>query len=494
MKTLVVVNLTEGGGAAMKTVAGNRVLDRVIDYALRLVPREDILVLGNGTPAATDLASSNKTVWTDADLVLALKEAAGRYDDIVYVYGDAPFLDSELTKKMLANHRTYFAEYTFADGYPYGLAPEIMKTRIVAPLEKLLKTPPSPLKRDTLFTLIQRDINAFDLETELSPEDQRLLRVSLTTDTKRNHLLCERIAAEKAEGTAAITELLGRKPEILRTLPAYIQVQIAEGCPQSCSMCPYPGFGGDPRGKNGEMPVELFGRIAEETAELCGDAVIGVSLRGEPSIHGRFEKIAEAVAKREGLKLLVETSGLGWKDETLKAVKDLLGNRVTWILSLDATDEAAYSALRGEGFREAMDRAKDLLALFPETTYVQAVRMKENEDALETFYRTWKEKTQNVIIQKYDWFSGFLEQKKVTDLSPLNRFPCWHLKRELTILIDGTVTLCREDISKRHVLGKIGEAPLSEIWKRGNELYLDHLKKTYPDICGSCDEYYTYNF
>ncbi len=494
MKTLAVINLTEDGGAAMKTVAGRKVLDRVVDYALRLVPREDILVLGTEELTASGLHCSVRPSWTDADLVLVLKEAAGRYDDIVYVYGDAPFLDSELTKKMLANHRTYFAEYTFADGYPYGLAPEIMKSRIMPSLEKLLKAPPSPLKRDTIFSLIQRDINAFDLETELSPEDQRLLRVSLTTDTKRNRLLCERVAAEKAEGTSAITGLLGSKPEILRTLPAYIQVQIAEGCPQSCSMCPYPVFGGNPLGKKGEMPVELFDRIAEETAALCGDAVIGVSLWGEPSFHGRFEKIAESIARREGLKLLVETSGLGWRDETVKAVKELLGNRATWILSLDATDEAAYRTLRGEGFREATGRVENLLALFPETTYVQAVRMKENEDALETFYRTWKEKTRNVVIQKYDWFSGFLEQKKVTDLSPLNRFPCWHIKRDLAILVDGTVVICREDLTKRHVLGKIGEDSLEEIWNRGNERYLDHLKKTYADICGNCDEYYTYNF
>ena len=79
-----------------------------------------------------------------------------------------------------------------------------------------------------------------------------------------------------------------------------------------------------------------------------------------------------------------------------------------WIVSLDASNEATYRALRGEGFAEASRTAEELLALFPDRTWVQAVRMKENEEDLEVFYRAWKARTENVIIQKYDSFSGVL--------------------------------------------------------------------------------------
>jgi spiro-SPASM protein len=192
---------------------------------------------------------------------------------------------------MLENHTRYYAHYTFADGYPAGIAPEIIAVRTLSSLAALCKDPPAPITRDTLFALIQRDINAFDLETELSPKDMRLLRASLTVDTRRNHLLCERIAAglpERAAGTPsagpakgeAVLALLEEKPEIMRTLPAFVAVQITEGCPQTCMSCPYPLFGGDILTKKGTMNPEDFDLLAGKVADFCGDAVIGLSLWG----------------------------------------------------------------------------------------------------------------------------------------------------------------------------------------------------------------------
>jgi spiro-SPASM protein len=125
---------------------------------------------------------------------------------------------------------------------------------------------------------------------------------------------------------------------------------------------------------------------------------------------------------------------------------------------------------------------------------VQAVRLKESEDQLEDFYRHWKEKTEHVIIQKYDHFCGYLPERKVTDLSPLKRFPCWHIKRDLVVRLDGSVTVCREDLDRSHVLGNAFEEDLSEIWDRGDTWYLRHLDEDYPELCKNCDEYYTYNF
>jgi spiro-SPASM protein len=492
MKNLVVINPGEDTGASQNAVGGSTAFERVRDYARRLVSPEDVVVLGSGP--FENLRTAGLSSFTDAGLLAALEGISGGYESIIYVYGDCPFLDSSLTLRMLENHSRYYAEYTFADGYPYGIAPEIVRTKALPALRGLLKNPPEPLKRETLFTLIQRDINSFDLETELSPVDLRMIRASLTTDTRRNHLLCRRIAEENPADTEKITELLEKKPEILRTLPAYIGVQIVEGCPQTCFSCPYPRFGGDILSRREFMAPERFERIAAQAEEFCGDCVIGVSLWGEPSLHPRFLELCESVAGRKGLRLLVETSGIGWEPGIFSKLKDLLKDRISWIVSLDAADEETYGRLRGKGFSEAVGTAYELLRIFPGQTYVQALRMKENEEQLETFFRTWKEKTPHVIIQKYDWFCGFLEQRKVTDLSPLNRFPCRHLMRDLSVLIDGTVPLCREDLERKTPLGTIFNENLDVLWERGAGFYRDHLKKEYPDLCVDCDEYYTYNF
>ena len=500
MSNLIVINLLDGR-CLSAFIGGRPAFSWVLDYAGRLgEAAKDIALVGTGAfPETGGFKLLRLSASTNRALVDGLAELSPGYDNIIYVFGDAPFLDAALSLRMLENHAKYYAHYSFADGYPFGITPEIIACRTLPALKGLCKEPCEELGRETLFTLIQKDINAFDLETELSPKDMRLLRASFTVDTRRNQLLCERIAGaypneiSQNPGDTAI-RLLEEKPEIMRTLPAYLAIQITDGCPQACMSCPYPLAAGNPVGKKGFMRPEGFDILIEKIASFCGDAVIGVSLWGEPALYPDFSKIAEAVAARPGLKLLVETSGIGWKDEVIRAAAKLLGNRLDWIVSLDAVNAEDYARLRGPGWDEALARAAMLLSEFPDHAYVQALRMADNEETMETFYRTWKEKTSKLIIQKYDWFCGSLPQRKVTDLSPLDRFPCRHLQRDLSVLLDGTVPLCREDLRGEEVLGNLFSDSLESLWEKGAARYREHLCKNYTSLCGNCDEYYTYNF
>ncbi|MDR1179420.1 MAG: spiro-SPASM protein, partial [Spirochaetales bacterium] len=468
-----------------------------------LVPEKDIAFTGTASGGIPGFPYTRLESASAACLMEALRELSRAddtvYDNIIYVFGDCPFLDADTTRRMLENHARYYAHYTFADGYPAGITPEIIAVRTLPALVGLCPaSPPLPLNRETLFTLIQKDINAFDIETELSPKDLRLLRASLTAGTRRDHLLCERVAAAlpvgEAPSGAAITAVLEQKPEIMRTLPAYIGVQITEECPHPCVSCPYPLVGGVT--KKGCMSAEDFERVMRKAAAFCGEAVIGVSLWGEPAFHPEFTRLARAVADEPGLSLLVETSGIGWKDEVIRECAAILGPRLSWIVSLDATGPEQYAQLKGGSSRwdEVLSRTGMLLAEFPDTVYVQSLRMNDNEETLETFYKSWKEKTPHLIIQKYDWFCGFLPQRKVTDLSPLDRFPCRHLQRDLYVLSDGSVPLCRDDIRKAVLLGNLLRDDIDTIWEKGGGLYREHLAGNYTGICGNCDEYYTWNF
>jgi spiro-SPASM protein len=212
------------------------------------------------------------------------------------------------------------------------------------------------------------------------------------------------------------------------------------------------------------------------------------------------------VLRRAQLSLVIETSGIGWKDSELEKSAELLTKAaprqshlppaLSWIVSLDTSDPARYKEIRGAGFAEANDMAKKLLALFPNDAYVQAVRTAGAEDDIEKFYRSWKEivpGTANIIIQKYNDFCGMLPRKQASDLSPVRRNPCWHLMRDMPVLIDGTVPLCREQIALNDgvILGNVFSEPLESIWERGQPHYAD---KNYASLCAGCDEYYTYNF
>ena len=468
---------------------------------------------------APDVECERRDGWTKKSLLDRMAGLAAGFDLTYFVWADCPFLDRDLAEKLAARHLRYAAEYSYADGWPCGLAPELLSPGTAAVLAKIAGDDHSPVERDCLFSVIQKDINAFDIETEISPVDLRCHRLNLCADSKRNLLLLRRFARAAAgvPGAAAVERIIAENPAMLRTLPAFYPVQVYGGCPQDCAWCPYPAAqsGGSAQKRRDYMEPERFENLLDKITAFSGDAVIDLSLWGELALHPEKMKLIDLVLSRPSLALVIETSGIGWKIEELEQSAErarkaaaVSGRKnslppLSWIVSLDASDAAAYREIRGAGFAEAVERAGKLLALFPKDAYVQAVRTTGAEDDIERFYRSWKEAAPsgaaNIIIQKYDDFCGALERKQASDLSPVNRQPCWHLMRDMPVLLDGTAPLCREDLaalrgSSGSVMGNVWTDSLETIWERGNSFYIKQCEKKYEGLCAGCDEYYTYNF
>ncbi|HUX52675.1 MAG TPA: spiro-SPASM protein [Spirochaetia bacterium] len=485
------INLSEYATIALPD--GSSAFDRVRTFAEALPGVTRIVTLvheqGSIRGETIEVRSATGSAILDAFSTVCSDES-----EIIYIHGDTPFLDTGITDRMLESHRRYFAEYSFADGYPYGMAPEILQSSILPLLKRLVAEEDVPLNREMLFSIIQKDINSFDIETEISPDDVRSLRLSLTCDTRRNYLLCRRLFESGDTGAVSLLETIRSKGGILRTLPAYINMQIIDSCPQACSYCPFPVFGGNVLQNSGRMELADFLTIIKRVEDFAPESTVNLSLWGEPSMHPAIAQMIEAVEETKSLSLNIETSGIGWDGAVLDRLSDRGLSRTDWIVSLDASDPQLYRSLRGAGVEEAQATALNLLERFPGRVYIQAVRMNENEEHLESFYRSWKDKSAQVIIQKYDHFAGALAERKVADLSPLTREPCWHLKRDLVVLLDGSVVMCREDIRSTHVLGNLLTEQLETIWARGETLYLRHVAGDYPEICRTCDEYYTYNY
>jgi len=453
---------------------------------------------------------SSARLWTKRCLLEKIAELQTGFELVYFAFADCPFLDPALAGAIADRHILYKAEYSYADGWPFGLAPETLSLGTAGILAKI-SGEDEPVERDIFFSVIQKDINAFDIETEISSVDLSCHRLNLQSDSKRNFLLLKNFISannNKIPTTADVERIIAEQPEILRTLPAFYPIQVYGGCPQTCAICPYPAFT-DPMNRKDFMNTEKFETLLDKIIAFSGDAVIDLSLWGELSLHPEKIKLIESVLKRKELSLIIETSGLGWKSGELEQIanyKEHLTRRenlmpaVSWIVSLDTSDSQQYMKIRGNGFAEAEGCAKKLLSLFANDCYVQAVRFKGSEEDTEKFYRYWKENApngeKNIIIQKYDDFCGILEKKQASDLSPLIRQSCWHIMRDMPVLINGDVPLCREDLSvlkgeKNIILGNVFNDSLESIWKRGEFYYKE---KTPCGLCADCDEYYTYNF
>ena len=470
-----------------------------------------------------DVSRVLRPSWNRKSFLEELSKASIGYELTFFAWADCPLLDPALASSLSERHTRYGAEYSYADGWPYGFAPELLSPGTTGILAKILEgnaaEADAPVERDALFQVIQKDINAFDIETEISPVDLRPYRLTLAADSKRNLLLLSRLMNAGLRFAVDAEKFLTEKPALLRTLPAFFGIQVSSACPQACSLCPWPAYHGregDVTGRKDFMPKAAFSALLDKIADFAGDAVIDLSLWGELSLHPEKIELIKMVLSRPALSLIVETSGIGWKEEELEALAAAAKkaaprkNRMaglSWIISLDAHDPARYKEVRGPGFTEAQDCAKKLFSLFPGDTYVQAVRVNGFEDDIERFYRFWKEEAgcgqsdgSHIIIQKYDDFAGALPKLQASDLSPVRRRTCWHIQRDMNILLDGTVPSCREDIAAlkgkadRPVLGNAFNEELSVVWERGSALYLEHSALEYKGICSGCDEYYTYNF
>ena len=520
MGNLAVINIAGLSPLAFRSVFGGAsAFERVLGWAAKVPDVKGLTLLAGPGAEVPDAGGAGVPVhvirreaWDEETLVGALVEAVDAAgadgsgpEAVFYAWGDAPLLDAALTGTLWELHYKYDAEYTFADGYPAGTAPEILSAGLAAKLVPLAKGRFREAGRDSLFEVLRQDINAFDVETHLSPEDMRMDRVSITCDTRRNLRIAEALYAAGGIDAASLCEAIPANRTVLRSLPAFFPVQVTDRHPQACAYSAYVKWKGDPRENGRMMDPGLFADLCRRIVEFAGDAVVSPSLWGEPASHPDIgAMILSALrAGEKGLspdepaatKVLVETSGLGWDESLLERLAaEASPGRLQWIVTLDASDPSLYAALRGDGLEEAERTARTLARLFGKDCWVQAVRMLENEEHLEDFYKKWTDEGVQVIIQKYDSFAGFLPEKQPADLSPLKRFPCWHLKRDMPVLVDGTVPVCIDALDRMEILGNAFEEDLERIWTAGAPLHSRHVAGDIPSPCAECDEYYTFNF
>ena len=458
---------------------------------------------------------------------LCAKENA---ETALFTYIDLPFLDKKLSQKILDSHITYKSEYTFADGYPYGFTPEALNAGTIGILAELSKTTQAslgeqPVTREGLYNLIKTDINSFDVEAVIADTDWRLLRLSFHCGIKDNFLQCKALfdaaKPEDFDDVEKLSEIASKNLSCLKTVPGFYNLQIADKTSNDCVYLPYSKAYEEKNGtsplsalETAVMPFDKCSALIEKIAAFSENAVIGLSAWGEPLCHPDFLKIIEKILSYEGLSVFLETDGLLVTPELCNKLSEITQTakprtngwqKLMIAVTLDAVTEATYQKLHKNSPAGAFQTAVNAVALLqqavPGSVYPQFVRMNDNEEELEAFFRYWNEKSNpscgNLIIQKYDDFAGLLPECKPADLSPLERDPCWHLRRDLTILSTGEVPPCRACVlcgSHGKSLGNAFEEPLEEIWHKNDELLKNHIEKKYCDKCEKCDEWYTFNF
>jgi hypothetical protein len=167
---------------------------------------------------------------------------------------------------------------------------------------------------------------------------------SQTCDSRRNRLRAQ-ASMGRAWSTRKPQRLLPERRELLRGLPAYLSVQVSAACPQACQL-PDPRLrttSGDARhalerfdGILSQMEPSARRRYAEPLGGCAHHPRISESWR--PSVAARLRCLSRLGPGLEG-----------WKPKS-HLLPPGASDRIDWILSLDASNEATTaSCARGHG-------------------------------------------------------------------------------------------------------------------------------------------------
>ena len=414
-------------------------------------------------------------------------------DNIIKIFCDSPFLDVSLISDMLNTHTEYVAEFTYSENIPSGLSCEIISRNLLegasADASQLVSLP----------QIVRSNINRFDVELFYREPDIRDKRLSFRSSSARDKRIMENLVklAGGIPPYASLEKLLNEHPEALYAAPSYIEIELAADCELNCIFCARNVF----EGSRPYMDASVFYSVMDGMKEFALPYTICLGGAGEPLMHKEaIAFISVALENPQLERLIVETNGL-YIDEayrSLAAGKN--GKKLITIVNINGHDRETYLALHGaDKFSVVADNIAALFSAIDgdaERLFVQIMKINETESFLDRYYDFWEEKKIPVILQKQNTYLGRLQDRRYSDLTPLERTPCWHLQRDIFILADGTVAFCKQDAAGAHSAGNVSRQSLAKIYESKMSAYIDNWNCKYPSSpdCSSCDEWYTFNF
>lgn len=288
---------------------------------------------------------------------------------------------------------------------------------------------------------------------------------------------------------------------LFRSYPSYLELEIYRSCKASCSFCPRQSI--DKTKDGSQLNIENI-RVLMDTVE-SGNSELTVCLggMGEPLLHPELTSICKEIVTSHKLKeLIIETAFY----KNVENLSDLLSSldenqkkKCSIIINLNTLSEDKFIELHKAPttVNKILEKLQSLKTQFPTVSFhVQMLRMQENDSEINEYFTYFEKLKIPVILQKFNRFLNHLEEKRVTDLTPVKREFCWHLARELYVQANGDVSACRQLIEKEVILGNINKESIMEIWNRNSNTFRHSLKLEHELTglpCLSCDEWYTFN-
>lgn len=408
------------------------------------------------------------------------------------IQADSPFIDLAVVKEMCLIHLKYLAEYTYSENLPPGLAAEIFSKELIDALPEIKE------KTLPLAQVVKSNINSFDVEIFYKEPDIRDKRISFLSSNRRDRRIMENIfnAAGGIPPYEKIRSLIDSDPAMLYIGPSYVEIEPAGVCQIDCIFC-YRKF---LKNERGEMSLDIFRKIISGMREFDLPYSLCFGGSGEPLMCGSIYTMLKEASDEPLVETIVVETNAVMADANFKSfISSPDEKKIRVIANVCGYDSGTYKTLHGADlFAEVFNNVISLAELNSsgaDKIYVQLMKINETKETTDRYYDFWEKHKVPIIFMKHNRYMGMIPDRAYSDLSPLDRFPCWHLQRELFISADGDVGFCRQDVNILNSIGSIKEKSVKEIFEGGISRFLADYKGGYaksPD-CRSCDEWYAFN-
>jgi len=241
-------------------------------------------------------------------------------------------------------------------------------------------------------------------------------------------------------------------------LPRYVKIETTNACNGQCTYCPRDKM----TRKVGFINDYLFRKIVDECSAL-GIQSIHLQNYGEPLLDKKLVERIRYIKNKSIPHAMIFSNGLLL---TKVLGRKLIESGLDEIsVSLDPGPEVLHNRIRIHlPYKTVVKNLESFISLKKEigskkpTLIVSSVVTEENYQEVEPFLHKWKPLVDRIDIQPaHNW--GFNSQRLRQEY-----LPCSRLWNTLTILWDGSVSLCCVDFNGKYLLGDVSESTIEEIW------------------------------
>ncbi|MBN8221180.1 MAG: spiro-SPASM protein [Spirochaetes bacterium] len=504
--TVLLVHAGSGYGGALATAGGENLLaafaEKIKTCAVPLFVSVHDQTLGEKITAVLPATSLPGTLSEIAAIRQIFTD--NKIAHIAVVNGVFPLLDLRLTEKIAGIHREYRADISYGENLPAGMAPYFVSRDLLESLE-IMEAKDADVDTAGLRPFVEKNINQFHAEVHYEEPDLRLLRLDFSLATPRSATKAARFLAKLAhnnEPYAELEALIQSEPGLLHTFPSYIELEFSSTAEHVSFFSPLKYIAPQKH----LLSDENFSRVKDFISTGLGDTSVCASGLGEPLEHPRAREYLEALLNDGNIRyVFLETNGIHL-DKILGLAAHPAAGKLRVIVLLNSLERyAEYSGAAATGlekiklhFRKLTDALRAAGKNPQEIVYLQSFKVEENEAEIDALYALAEELGGSFLFQKYNRYAGLMPERRVSDMTPLERYSCWHLRRDLFIRANGDVAFCKQtvDPAKKTARGNLANDTLADLWSNQRADFVANYQGKYPSHlpCADCDEYFTFNF